>query len=71
MRYRHCGARGLQLPAISPAVRHNFGDTSCLEDARAVVRRAFDLGVDHFDLSNNYGDCPRRRGLRCGPGLAP
>ena len=55
MRYRHCGARGLQLPPISLGLWHNFGDASPLNDARAIVRRAFDLGITHFDLANNYG----------------
>jgi L-glyceraldehyde 3-phosphate reductase len=55
MDYRRCGASGLLLPPISLGLWHNFGDTSPLGDARAIVRRAFDLGVNHFDLANNYG----------------
>jgi L-glyceraldehyde 3-phosphate reductase len=55
VRYRRCGARGFKLPPISLGLWHNFGDTSSLDDARAIVRRAFDLGVNHFDLANNYG----------------
>ena len=55
MGYRRCGASGLLLPPISLGLWHNFGDTSPLNDARAIVRRAFDLGVNHFDLANNYG----------------
>lgn len=55
MCYRRCGASGLLLPPISLGLWHNFGDSSPLDDARAIVRRAFDLGVTHFDLANNYG----------------
>ena len=54
-RYRRCGASGLQLPSISLGLWHNFGDTSALGEGRAIIRRAFDLGVTHFDLANNYG----------------
>jgi L-glyceraldehyde 3-phosphate reductase len=53
--YRRCGRSGLQLPAISLGFWHNFGDDKPLETQRAVMRRAFDLGVTHFDLANNYG----------------
>jgi L-glyceraldehyde 3-phosphate reductase len=53
--YRRCGRSGLQLPAISLGFWHNFGDDKPLETQRAVARRAFDLGVTHFDLANNYG----------------
>lgn len=53
--YRRCGRSGLQLPAISLGFWHNFGDDKPLETQRSVVRRAFDLGVTHFDLANNYG----------------
>ena len=53
--YRRCGRSGLTLPAISLGFWHNFGDDKPLENQRAVVRRAFDLGVTHFDLANNYG----------------
>ena len=55
MPYRRTGRSGLLLPAISLGLWHNFGDTQPLEVQRAVVRRAFDLGVTHFDLANNYG----------------
>jgi L-glyceraldehyde 3-phosphate reductase len=55
MSYRRCGRSGLQLPAISLGLWQNFGDTRPLESQRAVVRRAFDLGITHFDLANNYG----------------
>jgi L-glyceraldehyde 3-phosphate reductase len=53
--YRRCGASGLMLPAVSLGFWHNFGDDKPLEIQRAVARRAFDLGVTHFDLANNYG----------------
>ena len=56
--YRRCGRSGLALPAISLGLWHNFGDTNPLETQRAVLRRAFDLGVTHFDLANNYGPPP-------------
>ncbi len=55
MRYNRCGASGLSLPAISLGLWHNFGSVRPLETCRAIVRRAFDLGVTHFDLANNYG----------------
>ncbi|WP_028050473.1 aldo/keto reductase [Cellulomonas sp. URHD0024] len=55
MTYRRAGRSGLQLPGLSLGLWHNFGDTTPLETQRAVVRRAFDLGVTHFDLANNYG----------------
>ena len=55
MRYNRCGRSGLALPAISLGLWHNFGSVRPLETGRAIVRRAFDLGVTHFDLANNYG----------------
>jgi L-glyceraldehyde 3-phosphate reductase len=55
MGYRRSGRSGLQLPALSLGLWHNFGNDRPLEIARAIVRRAFDLGVTHFDLANNYG----------------
>ena len=55
MQYRRCGRSGLLLPAISLGLWHNFGDDRPLETQRATLRRAFDLGVTHFDLANNYG----------------
>jgi len=55
MPYRRVGRSGLHLPAISLGLWHNFGDDRPLETQRAIVRRAFDLGVTHFDLANNYG----------------
>ncbi|HET9622614.1 MAG TPA: L-glyceraldehyde 3-phosphate reductase [Kofleriaceae bacterium] len=55
MRYRRCGRSGLKLPAVSLGLWHNFGDGRSPELNRAILRRAFDLGVTHFDLANNYG----------------
>ncbi|MQM26323.1 aldo/keto reductase [Glycomyces albidus] len=55
MPYRRSGRSGLKLPAISLGLWHNFGHGRPLETQRAIVRRAFDLGVTHFDLANNYG----------------
>lgn len=55
MRYNRCGRSGLLLPAISLGLWHNFGGVDAFENARAMLRRAFDLGITHFDLANNYG----------------
>ena len=55
MTYRRSGRSGLKLPAISLGLWHNFGDDRPLENQRAIIRRAFDLGITHFDLANNYG----------------
>lgn len=55
MRYNRCGRSGLKLPAISLGLWHNFGGVDVLENCRAILRRAFDLGITHFDLANNYG----------------
>ncbi len=55
MTYRRSGRSGLKLPAVSLGLWHNFGDDKPLADQRAILRRAFDLGVTHFDLANNYG----------------
>lgn len=55
MPYRRTGRSGLDLPALSLGLWHNFGDVNPLETQRAVLRRAFDLGITHFDLANNYG----------------
>jgi L-glyceraldehyde 3-phosphate reductase len=55
MAYRRCGRNGLDLPAVSLGLWHNFGDDRALDGQRATLRRAFDLGVTHFDLANNYG----------------
>jgi L-glyceraldehyde 3-phosphate reductase len=53
--YRRCGRSGLKLPEVSLGLWQNFGDGKPIEDQRAIMRRAFDLGVTHFDLANNYG----------------
>jgi L-glyceraldehyde 3-phosphate reductase len=55
MTYRRCGRSGLVLPAISLGLWQNFGDDRPLANQRSVLRRAFDLGITHFDLANNYG----------------
>jgi L-glyceraldehyde 3-phosphate reductase len=55
MTYRRCGTSGLDLPAICLGLWHNFGDDVPFERQRAILRRAFDLGITHFDLANNYG----------------
>lgn len=55
MPYRRVGRSGLKLPAVSLGLWHNFGDDKAFETQRAILRRAFDLGVNHFDLANNYG----------------
>jgi L-glyceraldehyde 3-phosphate reductase len=55
MTYRRTGRSGLKLPAVSLGLWHNFGDDKPLETQRAILRRAFDLGITHFDLANNYG----------------
>ena len=55
MPYRRCGRSGLQLPPISLGLWHNFGDDRPVDTSRAILRRAFDLGITHFDLANNYG----------------
>jgi L-glyceraldehyde 3-phosphate reductase len=55
MTYRRCGCSGLFLPAVSLGLWQNFGDDQSVDNQRAVLRRAFDLGVTHFDLANNYG----------------
>ena len=58
MQYRRCGRSGLKLPAISLGLWHNFAGVDALENARAMIHRAFDLGITHFDLANNYGPPP-------------
>ncbi|EOI1353423.1 L-glyceraldehyde 3-phosphate reductase [Citrobacter amalonaticus] len=58
MAFRRCGQSGLKLPAISLGLWHNFGDTTQVENSRALLQRAFDLGITHFDLANNYGPPP-------------
>lgn len=58
MIYNRCGRSGLKLPAISLGLWHNFGGVNTFENARSMVTRAFDLGITHFDLANNYGPPP-------------
>jgi len=58
MRYNRCGRSGLKLPAVSLGLWHNFGGVDPFENSRALVHRAFDLGITHFDLANNYGPPP-------------
>ncbi|HCQ4572618.1 TPA: L-glyceraldehyde 3-phosphate reductase [Escherichia albertii] len=58
MQYRYCGKSGLRLPALSLGLWHNFGHVNTLETQRAILRRAFDSGITHFDLANNYGPPP-------------
>jgi L-glyceraldehyde 3-phosphate reductase len=53
--YRRCGRSGIQLPEVSLGLWHNFGDERPIDTQRAIIRRAFDLGITHFDLANNYG----------------
>src|ERR1041384_6328430 len=55
MTFRRCGQSGLKLPALSLGLWHNFGDSTPLEQQRSLLRTAFDLGIVHFDLANNYG----------------
>ena len=58
MQYRRCGKSGIQLPAISLGLWHNFGHVDVLENCRSILRLAFDAGITHFDLANNYGPPP-------------
>jgi L-glyceraldehyde 3-phosphate reductase len=58
MTYNRCGRSGVKLPAISLGLWHNFGGVDTLENQRAMLRKAFDLGITHFDLANNYGPPP-------------
>jgi L-glyceraldehyde 3-phosphate reductase len=58
MPYRRCGRSGLKLPAVSLGLWHNFGHVDRFDNARALVRHAFDAGITHFDLANNYGPPP-------------
>lgn len=58
MQYRRCGRSGLKLPAISLGLWHNFGDSTRVDNSRALLRHAFDRGITHFDLANNYGPPP-------------
>jgi L-glyceraldehyde 3-phosphate reductase len=58
MQYRRCGQSGLRLPVVSLGLWHNFGDSTLIENSRQLLQRAFELGITHFDLANNYGPPP-------------
>ena len=58
MEYRRSGRSGIKLPAISLGLWHNFGDSTRVDNSRELLRHAFDLGITHFDLANNYGPPP-------------
>ena len=58
MQYNRCGNSGLHMPAISLGLWHNFGSVDMFENGRSIIRRAFDRGITHFDLANNYGPVP-------------
>lgn len=58
MTFQRCGNSGLKLPAVSLGLWHNFGDATLVENSRQLLRHAFDLGITHFDLANNYGPPP-------------
>jgi L-glyceraldehyde 3-phosphate reductase len=66
MRYNRAGQSGLKLPAVSLGLWHNFGGVDTFENARAMLLRAFDLGITHFDLANNYGPPAGSAELTCG-----
>ncbi|OQX86591.1 L-glyceraldehyde 3-phosphate reductase, partial [candidate division KSB1 bacterium 4484_87] len=55
MKYRRCGRSGIKLPAVSLGLWQNFGGVNVFENSRKMILRAFDLGITHFDLANNYG----------------
>src|SRR5260370_22936162 len=67
MPYRRCGRSGIQLPEVSRGLWHNFGNDRPLDVQRAIIRRAFDLGITHFDLANNYGAGLSETGNYCTP----
>src|SRR6476661_5290477 len=58
MQYRRCGKSGIKLPALSVGLWHNFGDVDVFENSRQILQLAFDRGITHFDLANNYGPPP-------------
>jgi len=58
MKYNRCGKSGLKLPAVSLGLWHNFGSVDSFENSRSIIHRAFDKGITHFDLANNYGPTP-------------
>lgn len=61
MPYRRCGQSGLKLPAVSLGLWHNFGGVYSFENMRELICTAFDQGITHFDLANNYGPLPDRQ----------
>lgn len=66
--YRRVGRSGLVLPALSLGLWHNFGDSTPIDTQRSLLRTAFDLGINHFDLANNYGPptaAPRSTSVVC------
>ena len=67
MRYRRSGRSGLDLPLLSLGCWHNFGDDRPFETQRAIALRAFDLGITHFDLANNYGPPYGSAEINAGP----
>ncbi len=75
MEYRRSGRSGIKLPAISLGLWHNFGDSTRVDNSRELLRHAFDLGITHFDLANNYGpplaQQKRTSGVFCGKIFVP
>jgi len=70
MAYRRCGRSGLKLPLMSLGLWHNFGESDTLENMRQIIHKAFDLGITHFDLANNYGPPPGSAEINFGRILA-
>ena len=69
LRYRRCGKSGVQLPVLSLGLWHNFGGSATMENAWSMLKTAFDLGITHFDLANNYGPPPGSAELSFGQAL--
>ena len=65
MLYRRCGKSGIKLPVLSLGLWHNFGGVDTFNNCRSIIQKAFDLGITHFDLANNYG--PSQTGRRIAP----
>ena len=61
MKYNRCGKSGVLLPALSLGLWHNFGGVDDFKNGRNIIRYAFDKGITHFDLANNYGPLPDRQ----------
>ena len=61
MKYNRCGKSGLKLPAVSLGLWQNFGDSADFENMKNIIHTAFDLGITHFDLANNYGKLDRKK----------